>query len=149
MDEDSKCTLWVVYPGPYSSQPVSGVFEKGACTDDMIMCLEGGRVVGGVMAWAEEERQGFVLVFPHGLFEVFTCGCVISAHLGELGEVFVVDVFEPFGWSKTDKGRGFVHVGEGEESTLTVEDLLVVVLKVIKEVVPFLESHGFDLCECS
>ena len=98
-NEVSECASWVVDPRPYSSQPVSGVFEEGACADDVVTGLEGGGVVGGVAARAEEERQGFVFVFPDGLFEVFTCWCMVSAHLGELGEKFAIDVFEPFGRS--------------------------------------------------
>ena len=98
-NEVAECASWVVDPRPYSSQPVSGVSEKGACADDVVSCLVGGGVVGGVAARAEEERQGFVFVLPNGLFEVFACWCVVSAHLGELGEKFAIDVFEPFGWS--------------------------------------------------
>ena len=90
---------WVVNPWPYSSQPVSGFLEKGACVDDVVTGLEGGGVVGGVVAQAEEERRGFVFALPGGLFEVFTCWCVVSAHLGELGEMFALNVFEPFWWS--------------------------------------------------
>ena len=67
--------------------------------DDVVTGLEGRGVFGGVAAWAEEEGRGFVFVFPDGLFEIFTCWCVVSAHLGELGEMFAFDVFEPFGWS--------------------------------------------------
>ena len=52
--------------------------------DDVVTGLEGRGVVSGVAAQAEEKRWGFVLVFPYGLFEVFTCRCMVGAHLGEL-----------------------------------------------------------------
>ena len=47
-----------------------------------------------------------------------------------------------------DERGGFVSTGERKESTLTVEDLFVVVLKVVEEAVPFFENHGFNFGEC-
>ena len=46
-----------------------------------------------------------------------------------------------------DEGRRFACTGKREEAALTVEDFLVVVLEVVEEVVPFLESHRFDFGE--
>ena len=46
-----------------------------------------------------------------------------------------------------DESRGFSCAGKREEAALTAEDLFVVVLEVVEEVVPLLESHRFDFGE--
>ena len=52
--QSAKRTSGVVDPRPNSPQPITGFVKKWAGLDDVVMCLEGGWVVGCVSAGAEE-----------------------------------------------------------------------------------------------
>ena len=99
----SKRLTWAMNPVNVDGELLSCFFKQGTGADDVIMCLQCGWVVSGVLARAEEEQGWFVLVFPNAAFEVLSCGTMISAHLSEVGHEASLDRLEPLGRMKSEK----------------------------------------------
>jgi len=122
----------VVYSGEHLPKSFPGVFEEWACADDVITRLEcGGERVGGVLARTLEEGRRLVLVLPYASFEVLPCGSMVSAHLSELGHEGALYGFKPLSGFPLDESGGVSVSAEWIETTVFLEDFLVVVLQVI------------------
>ena len=96
------------------------------------------------MARAVEERGRLVAVLPNRLLEVLSCGGVVSAHLSESRHGSSLDKLKPFGGSEPEESGRLPVRSERIEAGLRSEDLLVFVLEVVQEGVPFFECLSLD-----
>ena len=73
------------------------------------------------------------------MFEILSCGTMVSAYLSEAGHEASLDRLEPPRWSKSEKSQCLANMGEGEEFAFWVENLFVFVFEVVEEFMPFSE----------